>query len=140
MLLLCLCADPCVVVFAVVVVAAFSSARSFQQDVSSWDTSKVTYLGFSKSAAVCCVVLLLCLCADPCVVVVAVVVVAAFYYASRFNQDISSWDVSTRSMLGMLLGADFFNQTGATTSGVGADTNHFKTVGFLTTVLVFSVA
>ena len=68
----------------------FISASSFNQDVSSWDTSKVTTLYQSKS--VCVRVSLLF---RFYVWRALTPIFAAFKNASSFNQDVSSWDVSS---------------------------------------------
>ena len=57
------------------------STSSFNDDISSWDTSNVTDMS------------------------------QMFYYASLFNQDISSWDTSSvTDMNNMFIGATAFNQ------------------------------
>nr|WP_243728350.1 BspA family leucine-rich repeat surface protein [Mycoplasma capricolum] len=59
----------------------FKDAKNFNQDISSWDTSRVVDMG------------------------------RMFSGASSFNQDISSWDVSrVTDMNSMFNGAKAFNQ------------------------------
>jgi surface protein len=61
--------------------AMFQNATSFNKDISTWDTSKVTTM------------------------------MAMFYGATTFNQPIGSWNTSSvTTMMWMLLGATSFNQ------------------------------
>ena len=56
----------------------FSGASSFNQDISTWNTTNVTQMG------------------------------SMFLNATNFNQDISSWDVSSvQNMYAMFSGASF---------------------------------
>ena len=60
----------------------FDNAESFNQDLSGWDVSRVTYMG------------------------------AMFRAATSFNQDLSNWDVSrVVDMQGMFAHASSFQQT-----------------------------
>ena len=69
------------------------------QDVSSWDTSSVNSLSYSKSAAVCCVVLLLCLCADRVLLLLLLLLLQPLL-CQEFQPRLSSWDTPQITYLG----------------------------------------